>query len=80
MSYPRTVGPFTVATAGGNFPIHNTWLRGQFYAHGKHFVVYGDGTGVSYKHSSDEGVTWSAPVSIVAQSGTLGNTEAILSL
>ena len=81
LNYPRTIGPVTVTTASGSYPIHRPWLRGQFYAHGRHFIVYGDGTGFVYRHSADEGVTWSAPVTLRATIGSIfHDTEGRLSI
>jgi hypothetical protein len=61
LNYPRTIGPSTVVTASG-LPIPQRTWRGVFYAHGRHFAVWGETDGLYYRHSDDEGASWSADV------------------
>jgi len=60
-----SIDPSTVASTSASYPTGSSHQRKCFYANGRYWVFYSDGTNMVYKSSTD-GASWSDPTSEVA--------------
>jgi len=66
----KQIDPSTIATSTTELAVGGPVTRKSFYANGKYWAFYSDGTNMVYKASSD-GLEWSSPTTVRAASNSL---------